>query len=122
MPNRPRRFVVLEHDWHGVHYDLMLEQDGVLKTWRLSEPLGEQVQDAAELPDHRVTYLDYEGPVSGGRGTVKRVARGTFERIAQAEGREFLTLRSDTLQGTLHLVKREGTWTARVVATSRQAK
>jgi hypothetical protein len=28
------------------------------------------------LPDHRDRYLDYEGPVSGDRGTVMRIRRG----------------------------------------------
>lgn len=27
------------------------------------------------MPDHRSVYLDYEGPVSGGRGTVRRLWR-----------------------------------------------
>ncbi len=30
------RFVILEHQWNGVHWDLMLEQGGVLRTWALT--------------------------------------------------------------------------------------
>jgi hypothetical protein len=33
------------------------------------------------LPDHRAFYLDYEGPVSGGRGEVLRVWAGYYEVI-----------------------------------------
>jgi len=29
-----------------------------------------------QLPDHRRDYLDYEGPISGGRGVVRRVETG----------------------------------------------
>ena len=34
---------------------------------------------AEALPDHRLFYLDYEGPVTGGRGTVIQWDSGIFE-------------------------------------------
>ena len=74
------RFVILAHDWPHPHFDLMIEVAGVLRTWRLSElPRGKSVADrpAERLGDHRLAYLDYEGPVSGGRGTVRRIDAGT---------------------------------------------
>ncbi len=73
------RYVILEHDWNGVHYDLMLEHGQTLTTWRLESPLREGVQPAIRLPDHRTAYLDYEGKVSGNRGSVRRVAEGEYE-------------------------------------------
>ena len=69
------RFVILTHDHPHLHWDFMLEADGVLKTWRLQdEPLpGRKFETPAEpLPDHRIAYLDYEGPVSNNRGIVTR--------------------------------------------------
>jgi hypothetical protein len=33
--------------------------------------------DAERIPDHRVHYLTYEGPLSGGRGDVRRIAAGS---------------------------------------------
>ena len=30
------------------------------------------------MPDHRLTYLDYEGPITGGRGSVTTQAAGTY--------------------------------------------
>ena len=73
------RFVVLEHDHPELHWDLMLEGNGVLRTWRLTAPpeAGRAVRAAASF-DHRLFYLDHEGPVSGGRGSVKRWDSGTF--------------------------------------------
>ena len=74
------RFVILEHDHPVMHWDLMLEAGDVLQTWRLMQP-PESVGCAIEataLGDHRVMYLDYEGPVSGDRGTVKRWDAGEF--------------------------------------------
>lgn len=74
-----RRFVLLYHTWPHPHYDLMLEWQGVLKTWRLpSIPqlnLGLVIE---AIGDHRLAYLDYEGPVSGNRGEVRRVDSGVY--------------------------------------------
>ena len=74
------RYVILAHDWPTPHFDLFLEANGVLKSWRLlAEPTPGVTVPATPTADHRVVYLDYEGPVSGGRGTVARVAAGEYE-------------------------------------------
>ncbi len=73
------RFVILAHDWPAPHFDLMLEAGGVLKSWRLlAVPVPGMAVPAEATDDHRLEYLDYEGPVSGGRGVVRRVDGGTF--------------------------------------------
>ena len=78
----PLRYVVLHHT--GVaepHFDIMLERaaGSDLQTWRSA--IWPVAGGAAlmPLPDHRRVYLDYEGEVSGGRGWVKCVSRGTYE-------------------------------------------
>ncbi|MCA8991406.1 MAG: hypothetical protein KDA69_04550 [Planctomycetaceae bacterium] len=76
------QFVILEHDWPELHYDFMLEHEGVLLTWRLQSlpRLDEACELTAEqIFDHRPHYLTYEGPVSGDRGTVKRRMHGRFD-------------------------------------------
>lgn len=85
------RYVLLRHDCpadyrDGPHWDLMLEQGQALRTWSLLElPAAWQASEGAisveadKLPDHRLAYLDYEGPVSKGRGEVRRIAHGEFE-------------------------------------------
>ncbi len=79
------RFVILTHDHPFPHWDLMLERDGVLRTWRLlQEPAPEATVPAEPLPDHRRHYLDYEGPVGGGRGEVRRWDLGQYELCADA--------------------------------------
>ena len=81
------RYVILEHDHPALHWDFMLEAGDVLKTWRLAAPPRPGGAVAAEPSfDHRRTYLDYEGPVSGGRGTVTRWDAGTFSWQESAEG------------------------------------
>ena len=78
----PLRYVVLRHD--GIpdpHFDVMWEQrpGSPLMTVRSHDwPMRDPTRFEA-LPDHRRDYLDYEGPVSGGRGHVRRVASGTCE-------------------------------------------
>ncbi len=73
------RFVVLEHDHPTLHWDLMLESSGILQTWRLAKPPeSESTIEATLLGDHRLTYLNYEGPVSSNRGNVRRWDAGTF--------------------------------------------
>lgn len=92
-----RRFVVLEHDHPFLHWDLMLETDGTLRTWRLlAEPVGGDPVPAEPLVDHRIAYLDYEGPVSGDRGHVTRWDHGTYE--GHDDGR--FVLHGDRLEGT----------------------
>ncbi len=68
------RFAILKHDWPFPHYDLMLESGDSLRTWRL-KALWEEHEPflAEELQNHRLAYLDYEGPLSNERGSVKRV-------------------------------------------------
>lgn len=85
------RFAILTHDWPAFHWDFLLEPpiDGEfdesppLWTWRLLGEPDSAAEIACErLPDHRRRYLDYEGPVSGDRGTVKHWDSGTYEVIS----------------------------------------
>jgi hypothetical protein len=81
------RYVVLEHDHPVLHWDFMLEAGDVLSTWRLATPPQPGDAVAAEpLGDHRRMYLDYEGPVSGDRGTVTEWDAGTFTWEPTAQG------------------------------------
>jgi hypothetical protein len=81
------QFVILKHDDpRGIHYDFMLEAGGVLKTWALPQPPVDGLCiECQALGDHRAAYLDYEGPLSGGRGSVTRWDRGTYDIVEQNE-------------------------------------
>jgi hypothetical protein len=98
------RYVILEHDFPSLHWDFMLEAGAVLRTWRLAAPPepGQPVQAAASF-DHRLVYLDYEGPVSGNRGQVQRWDAGTFDWLSDQPGRLALRLDGGRLQGTARL-------------------
>jgi hypothetical protein len=76
------RFVILAHDWPYPHFDFLLEDGLHLRSWRLeSFPRRGVTIPASMLPEHRLIYLNFEGPLTGERGTVLRNDWGTFEWI-----------------------------------------
>jgi len=90
------RFVVLRHK--GVaspHFDLMIETAPALPlaTWRCSDWPPKADTQFERLPDHRRPYLDYEGPISRGRGSVKRIAAGDCTINGQTEAAIDVSLR-----------------------------
>lgn len=93
MSEATRAYVILEHLLEaGSHWDLMLEQEQALATWQLTTdpaalagPDARQSLPARRIADHRRAYLTYEGPVSGGRGSVRRVDEGRYELLARTE-------------------------------------
>ena len=122
------RFALLYHQCPPAyqrpsHWDLMLEAGNTLRTWALAElpsdwrvahgatvaacgecpPLAVGSEVEAELlVDHRTAYLDYEGPVSGGRGNVTRVAAGVYDETTVGSSQ-------------LEIVVSVGDWTGRIV-------
>jgi len=81
----PNRYVILSHDHPTQHFDFMLEKEGVLETWRLNLLPGNAPFIAEKIHDHRLIYLEYEGPISNGRGFVVRIDKGNYEIIADTE-------------------------------------
>lgn len=98
-------FVVLRHESsRGLHWDFMLELGEALATWALPEPPDAAVAILAEaLPDHRLAYLDYEGPISGGRGSVTRWDAGTYVLRGRSDAELVVTLDGAKLAGTATL-------------------
>lgn len=78
-PGAGRRFVVSEHTVRpgDVHWDLMVEDGPALVTFQLAgRPATGDVVRGRRIADHRLAYLEYEGPVSNDRGAVAIRARG----------------------------------------------
>jgi hypothetical protein len=80
-------------------------QDGRpdLRTWALDAELGLDPIIAHELPRHRPDYLDYEGPISGGRGTVRRLDSGVCDPVQVDSDRVVLRLQGAAMRGQLRL-------------------
>ena len=110
VPGGALRFALLAHShpvpgYPAPHFDLLLEDPalpgadspggGRCRTWRLrADPRFDAPTGAQPLPPHRAHYLEYEGPVTGGRGTVRRLDGGElawgYGGVATLSGR-FLT-------------------------------
>ncbi|MBI1249150.1 hypothetical protein GC197_15065 [bacterium] len=86
------------------HYDLLLEDGQVLKTftlWQFPE-VNQPITALADF-DHRPVYLDYEGPISGNRGEVTQADQGTFEWIVREAKRIEIQVAGRKLIGRLTL-------------------
>lgn len=101
------RFVLLRHEMPAdlgrpSHWDLLLERDDACWTWALESlpaglaaGAGPNSAWATRLADHRPHYLDYEGPVSGGRGIVAQTLTGTCEWLEESPPQLRVQLRSE---------------------------
>jgi len=107
------RYVILRHETTNpqrgpVHWDFMLEKNGILLTWALAEqpsPNRETVAD--QIADHRLAYLDYEGPISGDRGSVTRWDAGEYQLEVDSADELNISLKGQRLSGQVRLRRDE---------------
>ena len=128
------RFVLLYHDCpphyeRPSHWDLMLQAGEALRTWALprlphawavfQQRTASSYPDcppvacadsvgAERLADHRLDYLDLEGPLSGDRGTVRRIDCGTYASQSDSPACRQLTLASGNWKGRITLQQSAG--------------
>lgn len=113
-----RPVVILRHDLPdgSHHFDLLVARDPrgelPLHSFRVTvrpDLLGEGESCAAErLFDHRPLYLTYEGPISGDRGTVRRLRAGRAELLAEDEQQLELVVRwEDSTQTMRYRIRRD---------------
>ena len=118
------RFVILHHSTENSehprssHWDLMFDDpaaddQSALRTWALEKPpsAGQLIQ-ATPLPAHRRHYLDYEGPISGNRGTVRRWDAGEYECLEHKANSWRFHLVGRRVVADLCLRQEQGDWTA----------
>lgn len=112
------RFTILLHELPdgSFHWDFLLEisDNEKLATWACVSQPGGKSFSGCKIFNHRPVYLDYEGEISGNRGTVTQYDTGTYAPAlsnADIESRRFeIELRGEKLQGR-YQAKAEDTWT-----------
>jgi len=120
-----KRYVVQEHSTvDGTHWDLMLEQDDVLATFRLekmpSMVYGEKIR-AEKIFDHPLRFLTYEGPVQQGTGRVRIADRGAYRPGKRNDEAVALSLTGEILNGEFLLARVDETnWN--LICTGRSAQ
>jgi hypothetical protein len=103
------RFVILKHDCDEPHWDFMLESGAILRTWKLFiQPECDKEMMAIASFDHRLFYLDYEGPLTDNRGTVARFDSGSFEWLANETSHIAIKLAGQRLTGLANLISSIG--------------
>jgi hypothetical protein len=109
---RMPRFVILRHEGpRGLHWDFMLQSGGVLRTWALQElPEPGKAIAAEALADHRVEYLEIEGPISGGRGVATRWDQGMYELVGESPSGLELSLAGQRIAGRARLSRSDAGW------------
>ena len=85
-----RRFVIQRHERQNgpVHWDLMLESEGILETYRVNKPpeeWGAAPIEAVKIFDHPLKFLTYSGPVNKGKGKVTIVDAGIYQVLTHNE-------------------------------------
>ncbi|KGG11624.1 hypothetical protein EV04_0911 [Prochlorococcus marinus str. LG] len=91
-----------------MHFDLLLEDNGSCRTWRLPcipDIDGPSVSATPLLP-HKLHWLEREaGAVSGGRGWAKRIVGGKFYGSLpfEKDGDISININSSNLTGRLFL-------------------
>lgn len=119
----PLRFVVLRHEMpvageRDTHWDLMLQREATLRTWELplddpQRPFASNAKplEIRRLADHRLAYLDYQGPLSGDRGHVTQWAAGRLQWLRDDADTIIVLLDGQRLQGELELRRQaDGRW------------
>lgn len=120
------RFVLLRHEcpdsFHKPsHWDFMLEWGDALRTWDLRElpagwakKIGHDVHvsevAATQQPDHRKAYLDYEGPLTGDRGSVHCCDRGEYELLIDDADKLEVRLLGEHLTNSIRLLRSDDIW------------
>jgi len=100
------------------HWDLMFENRDALVTFASPALLNENSEFKVDhLADHRLAYLDYEGPISGGRGAVNRLDQGRFEVESQTSKELILQIFGQKFCGALTISADSETSGSKFLAT-----
>lgn len=104
-------YVIQQHDASHLHFDLRLEEDGVLKSWAIPKSPPQEVgikRLAVETEDHPLGYEDFEGIIPEGQygaGKVEIWDRGDYLPLETTPSKRIMEIRSKKLHGRYCLIK-----------------
>jgi|Deesub1362B_J571_1020462.scaffolds.fasta_scaffold04645_2 DNA ligase D-like protein (predicted 3'-phosphoesterase) len=104
-------YVIQRHYASHLHYDLRLEENGVLKSWALPKDppsLPGVKRLAIQTEDHPLGYEDFEGTIPEGlygAGKVEIWDKGYYKLIESTEEKKIIEIFGKKLKGKYALVK-----------------
>jgi DNA ligase D-like protein (predicted 3'-phosphoesterase) len=104
-------YVIQKHRASHLHYDLRLEEGGVLKSWAIPKlpPQKEGVRRlAVETEDHPMGYEKFEGVIPEGEygaGKVEVWDRGTYRPLETGPGKRIVEINGRRLGGRYGLIR-----------------
>src|SRR3989338_1900431 len=104
-------FVVHKHFASHLHYDLLLEEGSVLKSWAVPKGPPEKAGEkrlAVQVEDHPLAYARFHGTIPEGEygaGKVEIWDKGTYEISGRERGVVSFVLRGKKLKGRFSLVR-----------------
>jgi DNA ligase D-like protein (predicted 3'-phosphoesterase) len=104
-------YVIQKHRATHLHFDLRLEDGGVLKSWAVPKmPLNREgvKRLAMETEDHPLGYEDFEGTIPEpeyGAGIVEIWDRGHYRPLEKAPGKMVVEIMGRRLNGRFALIR-----------------
>ncbi len=104
-------YVIQKHDASHLHFDLRLEEGGVLKSWAIPKlpPQEEGIRRlAVETEDHPLGYQNFEGSIPEGEygaGRVEIWDKGTYIPLETETTKRIFEVEGKKLRGRYCLIK-----------------
>ncbi|MDH4258548.1 MAG: 3'-phosphoesterase [Candidatus Aminicenantes bacterium] len=118
-PSQPRKkkesndlvYVIQRHQASHLHFDLRLEEEGVLKSWAIPKAPPQETgvrRLAVQTEDHPLGYEDFEGVIPEGEygaGKVETWDRGHYLSLEETPAKKVVEIIGKKLRGRYALIK-----------------